>query len=684
MRLLEPYFLYAFLALAIPIIIHLFSLRKHKKVFFSNVEFLKQIKDRKNHINQLQKRLLLFVRLLTLSAIILAFCEPYMSKNDLIEKKQKIIGIYLDNSFSMEAENEKGILIEQAKNKARNILKAHQGKDKFIFINNNLHGKHQRVLDAENTLIAIDETEINASALNLRSILNRWKALKQNQNKSSCELFLISDFQKSNFPKNLFSVDSSYIVHLIPIKSYPQVNLTIDTCFLESPSHHLDQQEKLIFEVSNASDQDLENIPVKLTLNDKTKAITTVSLKAFERKTSTINFTNQSVGVKKALITLGDASIDYDNRLYFNYEVVATRKVLNIFENTANTSLKTIFSDVAFDYTESEVGGINLNEINRQDLLILEHIKSPTSGLINTLKNYVKQGGALLIIPPTEMNRDAYQKLSTELQIPNYTKQNKAELKVVSFNPQHDIFKDVFEKENKLYDLPKVNFHFSLDNTFTHNKESIMELNSNASFIESHSHQLGVIFIMSAPLNNNASNLDKHALFVPMLHNMANQKKSNIPLYHTLGKTQNISIKSKANDGIWKIKKEPNLDLIPEAKTFQNRVNLKLQNLIQEDGFYSLVNGYTKHTRSFNFDRSESQLELWGNQNLKEVSKAFNHVKIWENEGLALEISLKEYRSGFALWQSFIFLAILLLVIESLLIKNWKKKTHNKIDNEDL
>ena len=43
MKLLEPYFLYAFLALAIPVIIHLFSFQKHKIIQFSNVAFLKQM-----------------------------------------------------------------------------------------------------------------------------------------------------------------------------------------------------------------------------------------------------------------------------------------------------------------------------------------------------------------------------------------------------------------------------------------------------------------------------------------------------------------------------------------------------------------------------------------------------------------------------------------------------------------
>jgi hypothetical protein len=75
---------------------------------------------------------------------------------------------------------------------------------------------------------------------------------------------------------------------------------------------------------------------------------------------------------------------------------------------------------------------------------------------------------------------------------------------------------------------------------------------------------------------------------------------------------------------------------------------------------------------------------LWESQNLIELSNSNDHLNVWGNEGLDLENSLKEYRSGFALWQFFIFTAMILLIIESLLLKNWKKKTFNKLDNEDL
>lgn len=683
MRLLEPYFLYAFLALAIPIIIHLFSLRKHKTVYFSNVAFLKQIQEKKTHINQIQKRLLLLVRLSALSAIILAFCEPYTHEGEALKKEQKIIGIYLDNSFSMEAENEKGILMEQAKNKARTILNAHKGKDEFIFISNDLQGKHQRLLDAKNCLLAIDETQITASVLNLESILNRWDALKQNEINASAELYLISDFQKANFPIELFTTDSSFTTHLLPIESYPQSNLTLDSCYFESPNHHLDQNEVLNFYVSNASDKDLDNLSVKLTLNGKSKALTTLSVKAFETAKGSVNFRNQVSGNQKGHLELVDASIPFDNRLYFNYKVVPSSKVMTVFENTSSKALKTVFREEIFDYTASEVGKLNLNTIKNQDLLILEHIENPTSGLVNTLKSYVKLGGALFIIPPVELNTSSYQRLSEELEIASFGEINRQELKVSTINRQHSLFKEVFEKQTKSYEVPKVNLHYQLETNGRTEEERVMTLNSQEAFIASYALGQGIIYLLSSPLKLSSNNFENHALFVPLLYNMALQKSTASPIYYTLGKSHSIDINTPQDNKPWRIQKKPDLDLIAEVNRTPQKTQLKFQNTLHEDGFYKLSNEDAEQVISFNYDRDESEMELWEHQLLAELTENHPQLKLWKKEGLVLEENLKAYRSGFSLWQRFIFLALILLIVESLLLKNWKKKAV-KLDNEDL
>ena len=60
-------------------------------------------------------------RILAITFLILAFAKPYIPT----KKEQRIIAedifIYIDNSFSMEAVSENGMLIDIAKNKAAEI-----------------------------------------------------------------------------------------------------------------------------------------------------------------------------------------------------------------------------------------------------------------------------------------------------------------------------------------------------------------------------------------------------------------------------------------------------------------------------------------------------------------------------------------------------------------------------------
>ncbi len=82
MNFVYPLFLWALAALAIPIIIHLFYFRRFKKVYFTNVKFLKELKEERASRNRLKHWLVLLARMLAVAFLVLAFAQPYMPKND--------------------------------------------------------------------------------------------------------------------------------------------------------------------------------------------------------------------------------------------------------------------------------------------------------------------------------------------------------------------------------------------------------------------------------------------------------------------------------------------------------------------------------------------------------------------------------------------------------------------------
>ena len=112
MKFLYPQFLYALGLVAIPIIIHLFNFRKFRTVYFSNVQFLKSVKEKTKSQSQLKHFLILLSRILAITALVLAFAQPYIPVDESSQQAKKYaVSIYIDNSFSMDAENEQGRLL---------------------------------------------------------------------------------------------------------------------------------------------------------------------------------------------------------------------------------------------------------------------------------------------------------------------------------------------------------------------------------------------------------------------------------------------------------------------------------------------------------------------------------------------------------------------------------------------
>ena len=115
-----PAFLFALSAIAIPIIIHLFNFRKFKTVYFSNVRFLKEVKQETQAKSKLKHLLVLASRILAITFLVLAFSQPFIpAENNKIPVGDKTVSIFIDNSFSMDAINKNGTLLDEAKKRIK-------------------------------------------------------------------------------------------------------------------------------------------------------------------------------------------------------------------------------------------------------------------------------------------------------------------------------------------------------------------------------------------------------------------------------------------------------------------------------------------------------------------------------------------------------------------------------------
>jgi len=113
MQFKHPELLYFLFLLVIPILVHLFQLRKFKTEYFTNVKFLKELALQTRKSSKLKKYLLLATRMLLLAFIIIAFAQPFFKAKDSKNSTNELY-IVLDNSFSMQAKGQKGELLKRA------------------------------------------------------------------------------------------------------------------------------------------------------------------------------------------------------------------------------------------------------------------------------------------------------------------------------------------------------------------------------------------------------------------------------------------------------------------------------------------------------------------------------------------------------------------------------------------
>src|ERR1043165_2598084 len=172
MNFIYPGFLFALSAVSIPVIIHLFNFRRFKRVLFTNVRFLQEIKQDTRSRTNLKHLLILIARTLAVIFLVLVFAQPYLpSKNSVALKGHSKVSLYIDNSFSMDAIGKNGSLIEEAKKKAHEITKHYQPSDQFQLLTNDFEARHQRLVNREDMLNLIDEVQPGSAVRSLSEVV---------------------------------------------------------------------------------------------------------------------------------------------------------------------------------------------------------------------------------------------------------------------------------------------------------------------------------------------------------------------------------------------------------------------------------------------------------------------------------------------------------------------------------
>lgn len=678
MSFLYPSFLFFLGLVSIPIIIHLFHFRRYKTIYFSSLQFLFNVAKETKSRNKLKHLLVLLARILTVICLVFAFSQPFIpAQNKVSNSKKEIVALYLDNSFSMDAEGTNGNLLEEAKSNALEIVSAYPPSTDFLLITNDFEPRHQHILNKDQLSDYVSAIHSSPRNAVFSDIIERTKQLT-NQNKSQnnfINLCLLSDYQKYSFNVDAVSSDSSMRFMIFTSVPLAAKNLSIDSCWFEYPNHNFNQLEKLQVMIRNYSDESYQNIPVKLYINDSVKTVASFSIEKNTSETITLSYSNISKGTIRGKIEIADYPITYDNYYYFNYDVTDNIKILGINGVNSFQDFYNLFrTDSLFSYDVMNEKNINYSILSSFQVIILNGLSAVSTGLQQELQSFIAKGGSIVFIPPTDGKINDY---STFLKFFGFinTQTDTSKSQITQINEKAPFFKNVFQNIEENPKMPFINKHIVIASSknITYD-ELFLSRNGDPIFIAS-DYEKGKLYLFTFPFDERFTDFMVHPLFVPVFYRIGTLSIIATELSYTIDANIKITIPNidGNTDEIVELKNKLNEEsFIPEQIKGNSEINIYPGSQIFSDGTFDiLAKGKTISNVSFNYNRKESFPEYYSPDRLKELinDKGFN-VSLFDNnnrETIASKITADS--KGKPLWKYFILLALLFISAEIALVR---------------
>lgn len=685
MAFTNPLILIGLTAILIPIIIHLFNFRRYKTVYFSNVKMLDEIKKKTKREQTIQQLIVLALRILGIAALVFAFAQPFIpTDRSKKSKKGNLVTIYLDNSYSMEANSKESKTLYDAIDAAKSIVSAFGFSDDFVLTTQDFSGEESHILNKDEMLELLDKVQISPNSHTMKDILTFEKNTCTNSNKGNIVHYYISDFQKNAFNIAQLSTDSTTSSFLVPMPNEESNNVGIDSCWFLSPIFKVGNQVSFFARVHNYGKEEVNKLPVKLYINDKQKAIAALDIPANSFVDCRMVYNIEETGTQCGKVMLEDAPITFDDQMFFTYEVTDNTNIAVIEGKEPNRFLYALYGkDSVFNYQAMGYNQVNYTQLKQCEVIVLSEVPSISSGLADELTKFVKGGGTLLVFPPKELDK-SYSQFLSSLNVGTFGSLTKKELKGGNINMESLYFKGALESQNDKLDMPVTLQHYEISGGS--GSEVIMSLENGSPLLSSYSAEKGKVILSAVAMNDEFGSAHRHALFFVPLHNIGIMSSMQGKLYNTIGvdQMQTISLRMDNSDDVLTLKSRISKEeFIPEQRRVGNETALYFHDQVHESGLYDIVkDGAVIGTLAFNQNRNESNLDFYDEGELKKMAKSSGqNIDVIPADTKNIAKSVTDKLNGKTLWPFFLIFSLLCFLAEIIVLRFWGKPKINKNEN---
>ncbi len=691
MVFLNPAVLIGMLAAAIPVIIHLLNLKRLKKVEFSTLAFLKELRKSKIRKIRLKQWLLLAIRMLIIAFLVMAFARPTIKSISFGNSAAKTSAYFIiDNSYSMSVIDEKGAYFNQAKVIAGKLIdNLQEGDEISVVFTSGLNGnavKPSQDFSAVKKIIKQSEIS-DITSQHSPGLMKVFEELENSMNFNK-EIYYISDFQKINYLK--LNKNNKQKFETLPESRFYEIrfnpknvtNLTVTDFKSDNQIFEFNKPVEFTVTVKNNSAQNINNATITLFINGKRRAHAGVKLAAGESKSYKLTTTLKEKGLLEISTELDDDDILRDNKMYLGIYVPEKIKVLLI--TGKNSGAK--FPSLAL---KPEIAGaISLEKISKEqiasrnlknyDVIFVLGALTVNTGV---LKDYLLNGGNLIFMPASNDELSKVRNFCKKLNLPLPEQINNFPDNPVVFEKidlKHPVFANLFRKNfNPELDSPLIYKYLQMN---TQGKgKSIISLIDNSSFLSEYNLGKGKIMFFSVAPGLEWSDFPLKGIFAPLMNKL---------VYYLTSSNQKINV-IRTGDKIDLSLRNVSLPQIKVVKPGgEEFIELDLKKAGKfytysktgKSGIYKFYSGKKLiDYYAVNFNPAESDLSVLSETEFENVLKTLNYpgkvinLKPEEN----FKKIIYQSRFGTELWRYFLIIALVLALLEMFVSKSAKKDLEN-------
>lgn len=708
MTFLNPAILWALAAVSIPILIHIFNLKKTKKIEFSTLMFLKEIQQSKYKKIKLKQLLILLCRIAFIILFVMMFAKPFY--NGYLgggEKARSSVLIILDDSFSMQGRETSGDNFTLAKAKINEMLGVLDPNDEIFFTTVsqvNRFDKNILFKDINSLRDSIAAAEISDISKSMNEVLFFAKEILKTASNSYKEVYIFTDGQKS-FIENAsvindgLKTDETTKLNIVLIGARTPNNLSLDTVNMVTKIFEKNKPVKIKASINNHNNFNALNKSVILTYGNfkDEKAIdipanSTVDVE-FLLTPGAAGFAGGTIELAQSEIA--DDEISGDNKQYFSFYTPQKVSLLLI----SNSAGELDYVDLALSSSEELMVDSLGNrskyfEIRRSNTLAGENLGNYNSVVIagrqqfteaevQQVKSHVENGGGVIIYPGGSASADNYNNtLLKEMDIPfingSFGNDNNP-YRFDKLDFEHPIFEGIFkqnaDKKNLTVESPEIRGGWNL--TTGENALSLITLSNEKNFLVEYTRGKGRLLMFAIAPDMSNSDYPTKNLFSPITVRSI--------LY--LANINNIKPAVTGNDYFIDVKLLGNISDTITVNSTRSKNSIEKVFISSPDALLNLKSS-TQYTSNYmlssgnnivyefpaNFERRESQtvkmestaLEKYVNENLNLQANIIEPQEI-------ISASILELRTGRDVWQYFLLAALIFLAIEYFLARSMRK-----------